>query len=81
VVIAFIGPLQDPVRNVWVVELWMIACELVLPVARGAGGGEADPLLLAADRLLVWAVWDRATHGGEARFPAAGKRVDPSSRN
>jgi hypothetical protein len=31
--IAFIGPLRDPVRNVWVVELGLIACILVIPMA------------------------------------------------
>jgi hypothetical protein len=33
IAIAFIGPLRDPVRNVWVVEFGMIACVLVIPVA------------------------------------------------
>lgn len=33
IAIGFIGPLRDPVRNVWVVELGMIACVLVIPVA------------------------------------------------
>ncbi len=31
IAIAFFGPLRDPVRNRWVVELGMIACVLVLP--------------------------------------------------
>jgi len=33
IAIAFVGPLRDPVRNVWVVEFGMIACVLVIPVA------------------------------------------------
>ena len=33
IAIAFIGPLRDPVRNVWVVEFGMIACVLVIPLA------------------------------------------------
>ncbi len=33
IAIAFIGPLRDPVRNVWVIEFGMIACGLVLPAA------------------------------------------------
>jgi len=33
IAIAFIGPLRDPVRNVWVVEFGMIACFLVVPLA------------------------------------------------
>jgi hypothetical protein len=31
--IAFLGPLKDPVRNIWVVEFGMIACLLVIPLA------------------------------------------------
>jgi len=30
---AFIGPLKDPVRNIWVVQFGMIACAMVLPLA------------------------------------------------
>jgi hypothetical protein len=33
VAIAFIGPLRDPVRNVWVIQFGMIACVLVVPFA------------------------------------------------
>jgi hypothetical protein len=33
IAIAFIGPLRDPVKNVWVVEFGMIACVLVVPFA------------------------------------------------
>jgi len=33
IAIAFIGPLRDPVRNVWVVQFGMIACLLVIPTA------------------------------------------------
>ncbi len=32
IAISFIGPLRDPVRNVWVVEYGMIACVLVIPM-------------------------------------------------
>ena len=31
IAIAFIGPLRDPVRNMWVVEFGMIACALIVP--------------------------------------------------
>ncbi len=31
IAIAFIGPLRDPLKNVWVVEFGMIACVLVVP--------------------------------------------------
>lgn len=34
---AFIGPLKDPVRNIWVIQFGMIACLMVLPLAFIAG--------------------------------------------
>lgn len=33
IAVAFIGPLRDPLRNIWVVEFGMIACGLLLPLA------------------------------------------------
>ncbi len=35
--IAFIGPLNNPVKNIWVIEFGMIACVLVIPLALIAG--------------------------------------------
>jgi hypothetical protein len=37
IAIAFIGPLRDPVRNIWVVQFGMIACVCVIPLAAIAG--------------------------------------------
>ncbi|MBN2182793.1 MAG: hypothetical protein JW715_12855 [Sedimentisphaerales bacterium] len=37
ITIAFIGPLRDPVRNIWVIQLGMIACILVIPLAMICG--------------------------------------------
>ncbi len=37
IAIAFIGPLRDPLRNIWVVEFGMIACILVIPLAMICG--------------------------------------------
>lgn len=34
---AFIGPLKDPVKNVWVIQFGMIACVMVFPLALIAG--------------------------------------------
>lgn len=41
IAIAFVGPLRDPVKNVWVVEFGMIACALVVPfvLVRGVFAG------------------------------------------
>jgi hypothetical protein len=33
IAIAFLGPIKDPVKNIWVVEFGMIACILVIPLA------------------------------------------------
>jgi hypothetical protein len=33
IAVAFIGPLRDPIKNIWVVEFGMIACLLILPWA------------------------------------------------
>lgn len=33
IAIAFVGPIRDPVRNVWVVHFGIIACVLVIPMA------------------------------------------------
>jgi len=33
----FIGPLRDPVKNIWVIEWGMLACVAVLPLAFIAG--------------------------------------------
>ncbi len=33
IAISFLGPLRDPVRNIWVIEFGMIACVLVIPWA------------------------------------------------
>jgi hypothetical protein len=37
IAVAFIGPLRDPVRNVWVIQFGMIACAMVFPLAFIAG--------------------------------------------
>ena len=31
--VAFIGPLRDPIKNIWVIEFGMIACLMVFPLA------------------------------------------------
>jgi hypothetical protein len=37
IAIAFIGPLRDPVKNIWVIEFGMISCILIIPLALIAG--------------------------------------------
>ncbi len=44
IAIAFIGPLVDPVRNLWVTTFGMIACVLVIPTALGFGALRGIPV-------------------------------------
>ena len=37
IAVAFLGPLRDPVKNIWVIEFGMIACLMILPLAFIAG--------------------------------------------
>jgi hypothetical protein len=37
IAVVFIGPLMDPVRNMWVIEFGMIACLMIFPLAFIAG--------------------------------------------
>lgn len=43
IALAFVGPLRDPVRNVWVVEFGLMACVLVIPFALVCGGLRGIP--------------------------------------
>jgi len=44
IAIAFIGPLRDPVRNVWIYTFGMIACVLILPYAFMVGEVRGIPV-------------------------------------
>jgi hypothetical protein len=37
IAVAFVGPLKDPVRNIWIIEFGMIACLMIFPLALIAG--------------------------------------------
>jgi hypothetical protein len=37
IAVAFIGPLKDPVKNIWVIQFGMAACCMILPFALIAG--------------------------------------------
>lgn len=37
IAVAFIGPLKDPLKNIWVIHFGMIACVMVFPLAFIAG--------------------------------------------
>jgi hypothetical protein len=37
IAMAFIGPLKNPVKNIWVIQFGMIACVMVFPLAFIAG--------------------------------------------
>lgn len=44
IAVAFIGPLRDPVRNIWIIQFGMIACLGVIPLALIAGAIRGIPL-------------------------------------
>ncbi|KAA5533243.1 hypothetical protein F0919_11900 [Taibaiella lutea] len=44
IAVAFIGPLKDPVRNIWVIQFGRIACIMILPLALIAGPIRHIPL-------------------------------------
>ncbi|SCW70797.1 hypothetical protein [Mucilaginibacter sp. NFR10] len=37
IAMAFVGPLKNPVKNIWIIEFGMIACVMVFPLAFIAG--------------------------------------------
>lgn len=43
IAIAFIGPIRDPVKNVWVIDFGMIACLLVIPYTLVFGAWRGIP--------------------------------------
>ncbi|WEK62661.1 MAG: hypothetical protein P0Y60_08010 [Candidatus Microbacterium colombiense] len=42
--VVFIGPLIDPVRNIWVIQFGVIACVGIIPLALIAGSARGIPL-------------------------------------
>jgi len=42
--VLFVGPLRDPVKNIWVIEFGMIACAAIVPLAFIAGGIRGIPI-------------------------------------
>ncbi len=43
IAVAFIGPLRNPVKNIWVIEFGMIACLCIFPFAIIAGAVRGIP--------------------------------------
>ncbi|MDB5149149.1 MAG: hypothetical protein JWQ57_3169 [Mucilaginibacter sp.] len=44
IAMAFVGPLKDPVKNIWVIQFGMIACIMVFPLAFIAGPVRGIPV-------------------------------------
>jgi hypothetical protein len=69
IAVAFLGPLVDPVRNVWVIVWGLIACAGIVPLAAIAGALRGLPLgwqlidmsfgVVAAVPLVLALVWTR----------------------
>lgn len=45
IAVAFVGPLRNPVKNIWVVEFGMIACVLVIPFSLVMGSIREIPFV------------------------------------
>ncbi len=86
IAVAFIGPLRDPVRNMWVVDFGLIACAGVIPMALIAGHVRGIPLwwrlidcsfgVFGAIPLLMVRKWIRALATPPAMGPSP--TLDPS---
>ena len=65
IAVAFLGPLRDPVRNVWVVDFGLIASVLVIPLALVCGPLRGIPPFWQlidcsfglVGLLVLWPVW------------------------
>jgi len=74
--ILFVGPLRDPVRNVWVIDFGLIACVLVIPLAMICGPIRGIPFYWrfidcsfgVVGFLVLWPA-DRLTHRLAALCP------------
>jgi len=44
IALAFVGPLRDPIKNIWVIEFGMLACALIFPFAFIAGSIRGIPI-------------------------------------
>jgi len=44
IAVAFLGPLKDPVRNIWVIQFGRIACIMIFPLAFICGGMRGIPV-------------------------------------
>lgn len=44
IAVVFIGPLRDPVKNIWVIEFGLIACVSIFPLALIAGEVRGIPM-------------------------------------
>lgn len=44
IALAFIGPLRDPIRNIWVIQFGLIACASIFPLAVIAGEVRGIPM-------------------------------------
>ncbi|TAL41963.1 MAG: hypothetical protein EPN91_09545 [Salinibacterium sp.] len=45
IAIVFVGPLRDPIRNIWVIQFGMIACACVIPATLITGAVRGIPIV------------------------------------
>ncbi len=93
IAVAFIGPLLDPVRNIWVIRFGMIACAGVIPLALIAGSIRGIPFgwqlidisfgVFGIIPLLIVHLLTRRLESEQEKHPFARERQDgdPSWRS
>ena len=76
IAVAFVGPLRDPVRNVWVIEFGLIACASIFPLAFIAGSVRGIPFFWQCidcsfglfGGILLWVIYRKIKHVESGRF-------------
>lgn len=78
IALMFIGPLKDPVKNIWVIEWGIIACIAIIPLAFIAGPIRHIPLfhilidcsfgVIGMLPLLICRKWIKQLQTGRMRF-------------
>jgi len=53
IALAFIGPLRDPIRNIWVIQFGLISCIAVFPLALIAGEIRGIPMFFGECSIVL----------------------------
>ena len=86
IAVAFLGPLRDPVRNIWVIRWGMIMCAGIIPLALIAGSVRGIPwgwmlidMSFGVVAIVPLLIAERLTRRLEAAGQFEREGVDPTS--